>query len=210
MLKQHCPRRTERRHSLWDRGHQPIYLLQLHPGIQSAGRLSSRPSALGRERTYPALPRQYPATTHWAELFHRWFLNMVAHWRGTLDKKYASVSLLVGAQGTRKSTFTGSIVLPEQVSLYGQHRLRASATPNFTQPVLVLINIDELTKWAAPSKDSRNISSRSWWSTCASHTPMLCSRCADTLCSSPPVTRRTLLTDPSGSRRFICIGGRKQ
>lgn len=38
---------------------------------------------------------------HWKELFHRWFLNMVAHWKG-INPKYAnSVSpLLVGAQGT--------------------------------------------------------------------------------------------------------------
>ena len=50
---------------------------------------------------------------HWVELFHRWFLNMVVHWRGT-DKKYANnVSpLLVGAQGSRKSTFCRSIIPP--------------------------------------------------------------------------------------------------
>ena len=48
---------------------------------------------------------------HWVDLFHRWFLNMVMHWRGT-DKKYANnVSpLLVGPQGCRKSTFCRSLI----------------------------------------------------------------------------------------------------
>ena len=56
---------------------------------------------------------------YWTDLFHRWFLNMVSHWRG-YDKKYAnSVSpLLVGAQGTRKSTFCRSIMPPSERSYY--------------------------------------------------------------------------------------------
>ncbi len=56
---------------------------------------------------------------YWVDLFHRWFLNMVAHWRGT-DKKYANnVSpLLVGDQGTRKSTFCRSIVPPVMRAYY--------------------------------------------------------------------------------------------
>lgn len=43
---------------------------------------------------------------HWRELFYRWFLNMVAHWRG-LDKLHSNSTspLLVGAQGFRKSTY---------------------------------------------------------------------------------------------------------
>ena len=56
---------------------------------------------------------------HWQELFHRWFLNMVSHWQGT-DEKYAnSVSpLLVGAQGTHKSTFCRSIIPPSLRTYY--------------------------------------------------------------------------------------------
>lgn len=50
---------------------------------------------------------------HWADLFYRWFLNMVAHWRQT-DRKYANctVPLLVGPQAYRKSTFAGVYFLP--------------------------------------------------------------------------------------------------
>lgn len=44
--------------------------------------------------------------THWRELFYRWFLNMVAHWRGLGNKIHANSTspLLIGAQGYRKST----------------------------------------------------------------------------------------------------------
>lgn len=46
---------------------------------------------------------------HWPDLFYRWFLNMVAHWR-QIDRKYANctVPLLVGPQAYRKSTFAGA------------------------------------------------------------------------------------------------------
>lgn len=54
-----------------------------------------------------AMAERVPCSNpHWPELFRRWLLNMVAHWRG-MDKKYANctVPLLVGPQGYRKSTF---------------------------------------------------------------------------------------------------------
>lgn len=53
------------------------------------------------------------ANPHWTMLFHRWFLNMVAHWRG-YDRQHANSTspLLVGAQGTRKSTFCRDLIPP--------------------------------------------------------------------------------------------------
>lgn len=56
---------------------------------------------------------------HWADLFYRWFLNMVAHWRQT-DWKYANctVPLLVGPQAYRKSTFCRSLLPPELQAYY--------------------------------------------------------------------------------------------
>ena len=56
---------------------------------------------------------------HWADLFYRWFLNMVAHWR-QIDRKYANctVPLLVGPQAYRKSTFCRSLLLPELQAYY--------------------------------------------------------------------------------------------
>lgn len=83
----------------------------------------------GKDRIL-ALARTVPCNNpYWAELFHRWFLNMVAHWRGNTDKKYAnSVSpLLVGAQGTRKAPLPKHRPARAACLLYGQHRLLAQA-----------------------------------------------------------------------------------
>lgn len=51
---------------------------------------------------------------HWRELFYRWFLSMVAHWRG-LDRQHGNNTspLLVGPQGFRKSTFCRILLPPE-------------------------------------------------------------------------------------------------
>ena len=51
---------------------------------------------------------------HWRELFYRWFLGMVAHWRG-IDKQHGNNTspLLVGPQGYRKSTFCRILLPPE-------------------------------------------------------------------------------------------------
>ncbi|WP_235331686.1 BT4734/BF3469 family protein [Bacteroides fragilis] len=54
-----------------------------------------------------ALARYVPCdNSRWPDFFHRWFLAMVAHWKGN-DKQYAnSVSpLLIGSQGCGKSTY---------------------------------------------------------------------------------------------------------
>ena len=53
---------------------------------------------------------------YWMDLFHRWFLNMVSHWKGS-NKKYAnSVSpLLVGPQGTRTVSYTHLDVYKRQL-----------------------------------------------------------------------------------------------
>lgn len=54
-----------------------------------------------------ALARLVPCgNPHWEELFYRWFLGMVAHWRG-MDRQHGNSTspLLVGSQGFRKSTY---------------------------------------------------------------------------------------------------------
>lgn len=53
-------------------------------------------------------------------LFHRWFLNMVAHWCGRMDKRHANSTspLLVRAQGTHKSTFCRDLIPPELRGYY--------------------------------------------------------------------------------------------
>ena len=93
----------------------------------------------GKDRIL-ALARTVPCNNpYWAELFHRWFLNMVAHWRGNTDKKYAnSVSpLLVGAQAPAKAPFAEASSRPSCVPIIRTASTsRASVTLSFTSTVL--------------------------------------------------------------------------
>lgn len=62
-----------------------------------------------------ALARLVPCgNPHWEELFYRWFLGMVAHWRG-MDRQHGNSTspLLVGSQGFRKSTYCRILLPPE-------------------------------------------------------------------------------------------------
>ena len=56
---------------------------------------------------------------HWPHLFRRWFLSMVAHWRGMMRKNYANSTspILVGPQAYRKSTFC-RLILPPCLQAY--------------------------------------------------------------------------------------------
>ena len=55
---------------------------------------------------------------HWSQLFRRWFLGMVAHWRG-LGKNHANSTspILIGPQAYRKSTFC-RLILPPCLQAY--------------------------------------------------------------------------------------------
>ena len=105
----------------------------------------------GRDRIRPLAQTVPCDNPHWPELFHRWFLNMVAHWRG-MDKRYAnSVSpLLVGAQGTRKSTFCRSIMPPSECSYYTDSLdFSRKKDVELSLNRFALINIDEFDQVSA-------------------------------------------------------------
>lgn len=55
---------------------------------------------------------------HWGQLFRRWFLSTVAHWRG-VDKNHANSTspILIGPQAYRKSTFC-RLILPPCLQAY--------------------------------------------------------------------------------------------
>lgn len=144
---------------------------------------------------------------HWRELFHRWFLNMVAHWRG-FDKKYANCTspLLVGAQGYRKSTFCRDLMPPEARAYYtdsidfGRKRDAELYLNRFA-----LINIDEFDQVSANHQGFLKhilqkpvVNVRKPYGTAIQELR----RYASFIGTS---NQKDLLTDPSGSRRFICI-----
>lgn len=144
---------------------------------------------------------------HWVELFHRWFLNMVVHWRGT-DKKYANnVSpLLVGAQGSRKSTFCRSII-PPAIRAYYTDSIDFSQKKEAELYLnrFALINIDEFDQISATQQGFlKHILQKPIVNMRKPHGKAVLEmrRYASFIATS---NQKDLLTDPTGSRRFICI-----
>lgn len=145
--------------------------------------------------------------SYWRELFYRWFLSMVAHWRG-LDRQHGNSTspLLVGAQGYRKSTFCRIILPPELRFGYTDSLdFRSKQEAERYLGRFFLINIDEF--------DQVNISQQGFlkhllqkpaanlrkpYGNAISEVR----RYASFIGTS---NQKDLLTDPSGSRRFICI-----
>lgn len=144
---------------------------------------------------------------HWRELFYRWFLNMVAHWRG-LDKMHANSTspLLTGAQGYRKSTFCRILLPPELRFGYTDSLdFKSKRDAEMYLGRFLLVNIDEfdqinvrqqgflkhlLQKPVANLRKPYGISIQEM------------RRYASFIGTS---NHKDLLTDTSGSRRFVCV-----
>ena len=144
---------------------------------------------------------------HWRELFYRWFLGMVAHWRG-IDKQHGNNTspLLVGSQGYRKSTFCRILLPPELRFGYTDSiDFKSKQEAERSLGRFFLINIDEFDQINANQqgflkhllqKPVANLR-KPYGSTIQEMR-----RYASFIGTS---NQKDLLTDPSGSRRFICI-----
>ena len=144
---------------------------------------------------------------HWRELFYRWFLGMVAHWRG-MDRQHGNNTspLLVGSQGFRKSTFCRILLPPELRFGYTDSidfKSRQEAERSLGR--FLLVNIDEFDQISINQqgflkhllqKPVANLR-KPYGSTIREMR-----RYASFIGTS---NQKDLLSDPSGSRRFICI-----
>lgn len=161
----------------------------------------------GKDRIH-ALADLVPCNNpHWRQLFYRWFLNMVAHWRG-LNKQYANSTspLLVGAQGFRKSTYCRIILPPELRFGYTDSLdFRNKRDAEMYLGRFMLINIDEFDQ---VSMNQQGFLKHLLQKPVANlRKPYGSSiqemrRYASFIGTS---NQKDLLTDPSGSRCFICI-----
>lgn len=142
----------------------------------------------------------------WPDRFFRWFLSMVAHWL-QMDKNHgnSTTPLLIGDQGCGKSTFCLNLLPPVLRSYYtdsvdfskrretelGLHRY-------------LLINIDEFDA-VRPSHQSflKHILQKATVQTRLPYqsTQRSLRRYATFIATS---NNYDLLTDPTGSRRFLC------
>ncbi len=88
------------------------------------------------------VPTDYAA---WPDLFHRWFLGMVAQWQQrSRDYGNAVVPMLIGGQGTHKSTFC-KLILPPSLREYYIDDIKLDSAEQVERMLgrMLLVNIDE-------------------------------------------------------------------
>lgn len=161
----------------------------------------------GRDRIRELAKRVPCDNHHWPDLFYRWFLNMVAHWRQT-DRRYANctVPLLVGPQAYRKSTFCRSLLPPELQSYYTDRiDFSNKRDAELSLNRFALINMDEFDQNGASQQaflkhiiQKPTINIRRPHGTATQELR----RYASFIGTS---NHKDLLTDTSGSRRYIVV-----
>jgi predicted P-loop ATPase len=153
------------------------------------------------------LARRVPTSfDRWPDYFHGWMLAMVAQW---LNLSYefgnAIVPMLIGAQGTHKSTFC-RLLLPPQLREYYIDDIKLDNAEQVERMLsrMLLVNIDEYNaktdREQAKIKrvlTEKNVQTRKMRSDQYVLLPRMASFIATTNDMEP-------LYDPTGSRRYLC------
>lgn len=169
--------------------------------------LLNLPAWDGKDRIR-ALAKTLPCDNgQWENLFYKWFVSMTAHWIKH-DRKYAnSVSpLLVGSQGCGKSTWCRNLMPPDYKDYYTDSfdlSSKRKAEMNLTR--FGLINIDEFDSIGINQQAYlKHVLQKPVVNTAAPYQSSVRSyrRFASFIGTS---NNFDLLTDPTGSRRFVCI-----
>ncbi len=143
----------------------------------------------------------------WESCFYRWFLSMVAHWL-QLDKEHgnSTTPLLVGDQGCGKSTFCLNLLPPALRPFYtdsidfGNKKEAELALHRYA-----LINIDEFDSVKASHQSFlKHVLQKAVVNARLPYRSSTSSlrRYATFIATS---NNFDLLTDPTGSRRFVCV-----
>lgn len=169
--------------------------------------LSDLPHWDGKDRIRTMASRVPCDNPHWPDFFHRWFLSMVAHWRG-YNKKFANSTspLLIGAQGCGKSTFCRNI-LPPELRPYYTDSIDFSRKRDAEMYLnrFALVNIDEFDQISVNHQGFlKHILQKPVVNVRKPHQTAIqeLRRYASFIATS---NHTDLLSDTSGSRRFICI-----
>lgn len=144
----------------------------------------------------------------WATWFRRWLLAVVAQWTGRSQQYGNSIApLLISPQGYHKSTFCRQLLPPELAWGYIDSLIVAEKKQVMqAMSQMLLINLDEFNQ-VAPSVQSgflKNVIQLS----CVKMKRPYGKHVEEfqRLASFIATTNMTdVLTDPSGSRRFICV-----
>ena len=143
----------------------------------------------------------------WPVFFHRWLLALVAQARGmSRDYGNAVVPLLIGPQGTRKSTFCKNI-LPVELREYYMDDIKMDNAEQVERVLgrMWLVCIDEYDAKTVREQakikrllTEKDVQVRRMRSDQYVMTPRLASFIATT-------NERRPLADPTGSRRYLCV-----
>ena len=155
-----------------------------------------------------ALARRVSDHPLWVKSFHTWMLGLTAQWAGVSGVHANSVApLLVSSeQGRQKSTFCKAL-MPQALSRYYMDNLKLTAQGKAERLLaeMGLVNMDEFDKYSAQQMPLlKNLMQMANLNICKAYQKNFRNlpRIASFIGTS---NRFDLLTDPTGSRRFICV-----
>ena len=146
------------------------------------------------------------ADKNWKQLFHRWFLGMVAQWTNRSHTfGNAIVPMLIGKQGTHKSTFC-RMILPPALREYFIDDIKLDSAEQVERMLcrMCLVNIDEYNSKTVREQakikrilTEKEVQTRRMRSEHYELLPRTASFIATT-------NERQPLNDSTGSRRYLC------
>ena len=161
----------------------------------------------GKDRVTPLAERVPTEWKEWTHLFHIWMRSMVAMWRGKGQLTgNALVPLLIGRQGCGKSSFC-RILLPRELQDYYNDRInfKNENDLNLGLSSFGLINLDEFDRVTQRQQivlkylvSTADLKYRPPYGKAYTSNRRYASFIGTT-------NEQTPLTDPSGSRRFLCV-----
>jgi len=161
----------------------------------------------GKDRIAELAQRVPTNQPQWKKYLHIWLLGMVAHWQGKKSLTgNALVPLLIGRQGCGKSSFC-RILLPRELRDYYNDRInfKNETDLNLGLTSFALINIDEFDKTTSRQQillkyllSTADVKFRPPYGKAYKQYRRYASFIGTTNQPKP-------LTDPSGSRRFVCV-----
>lgn len=161
----------------------------------------------GKDRLTELADMVPTSTPNWQRLFRQWFLSMVAHWmhNDTLHAN-ATAPILIGAQGSRKSTFWRMLLPPELQEYYTDSiDFRTKLEAERVLSRFLLVNIDEFDQL---NDQQFAFIKHLFQKTNTKHRRMY----SETISTQRRYTsfagtsnHQEILRDPTGNRRYLCV-----
>ena len=192
----------------WDKDVSRLLLSQVIPDFHPfQAYCEGLPEWDGEDRV-SELARRVSDASLWVNGFHRWMLGMMAQWMGmeSLCANAVAPLLISTEQGRCKSTFC-SILLPKELQSFYIDKFDLTSVSGCEQKLSLfgLINMDEFDRYGERSmanlKNLMQLKKLTFRKSHRSYYSQL-PRIASFIGTS---NQKELLTDTTGSRRFLCV-----